>query len=371
MRILLLSTAVASHTVKWARSLSKSNEVLLFSLPEAVEGVFDNYRNLIVKSINVHPSVTTNEGFKGKYKYISALSELKKIIKDFKPDLLHAHYATSYGLLGSLMNFHPYILSVWGSDVYDFPKKSIIHRKLIEFNLRKADVVMSTSHAMALETQRYTDKQIYVTPFGIDVEKFKNQTVENIFEKGSIVIGTIKTLEKKYGVDYLLKSFALVRDKYTSLKLKLLIVGGGKDEESLKKLSKKLGIHNDTVFTGRINYDEIVGYYNMLDIYVAVSILDSESFGVAVLEASSCEKPVIVSRVGGLPEVVENNVTGIVVDPKSIEGTADAIEKLILNEPLRKHLGINGRKRIIEKYNWDSNVSQMLSIYHKVINKRV
>ena len=288
------------------------------------------FLNLRIESLHIRGNVTMTEGLYGKFKYFEALPAVKRIIKNFKPDILHAHWATSYGLIGALTGFHPFILSVWGADVFDFPGKSILHRKIVEFNLRKADRILSTSEIMAKETLRYTDKPITVTPFGIDTGIFRSRIVENIFERDSIVIGTIKTLEKKYGIDILINAFSIVKKNNPGLKLKLLIVGGGSEEESLRQLTRDLNVDADTVFTGKIRYDDVVSYYNMLDVYVAVSVLDSESFGVAVLEASACEKPVIVSDVGGLPEVVENGVTGIVVKVKDIDATAAAIERLII-----------------------------------------
>jgi glycosyltransferase involved in cell wall biosynthesis len=152
--------------------------------------------------------------------------------------------------------------------------------------------------------------------------------------------------------------------------LKLLIVGGGSQDKYLKELVKKLEIDRDTVFTGKVPYDEVINYYNMLDIYVAVSTLDSESFGVAVLEASSCEKPVIVSDVGGLPEVVENGVTGFVVPARDSDSTAIAMEKLILDKQLRERFGANGRSRVLKNYLWQDNVRQMQEIYEEMLNKK-
>lgn len=369
MKILILSTALSSHTIKWVRSISEENEVVLFSLPTPDYEINNGFLNLRIESLHIRGDVTMTEGLYGKFKYFEALPAVKRIIKNFKPDILHAHWATSYGLIGALSGFHPFILSVWGADVFDFPGKSFLHRKIVEFNLRKADRILSTSEIMAKETLRYTDKPITVTPFGIDTGIFRSRIVENIFERDSIVIGTIKTLEKKYGIDILINAFSVVRKNNPGLKLKLLIVGGGSEEESLRQLTRDLHIDADTVFTGKIKYDDVVSYYNMLDVYVAVSVLDSESFGVAVLEASACEKPVIVSDVGGLPEVVVNGETGIIVKVKNVEATSAAIERLIFDESLRKQFGINGRKRVLEKYDWSENVKQMISIYNEVLTK--
>ena len=369
MKILILSTALSSHTIKWVRSVSEENEVVLFSLPAPDYEINKGFPNLRIESIHIKGNVTMTEGLSGKFKYFKALPAVNRIIKNFKPDILHAHWATSYGLIGALTGFHPFILSVWGADVFDFPGKSILNRKIVEFNLSRADMILSTSEIMAKETLRYTDKPITVTPFGIDTGIFRSRIVENIFERDSIVIGTIKTLEKKYGIDILIKAFSIVKKRNPDLKLKLLIVGGGSEEEPLRQLTRDLNVDTDTVFTGKVRYDDVVSYYNMLDVYVAVSVLNSESFGVAVLEASACEKPVIVSDAGGLPEVVENGVTGIVVKVKDTDATAAAIERLINDESFRKQLGINGRKRVLEKYDWSENVKQMNSIYNDILNK--
>lgn len=103
---------------------------------------------------------------------------------------------------------------------------------------------------------------------------------------------------------------------------------------------------------------------------VSVSVSDSESFGVAVIEASACAKPVVVSNVGGLPEVVEDGVTGIIVPPRDPEATAEAIENLILSQDLRTKMGTEGRKRVGRLFDWDKNVKQMAKIY-QAINRKV
>jgi len=147
--------------------------------------------------------------------------------------------------------------------------------------------------------------------------------------------------------------------------LKLLLVGGGPQEAALKHLVGDLGLHHDTKFTGRVEHGLIPDYQNMLSISVSVS--NSESFGVAVLEASACEKPVVVSSVGGLPEVVEDGVTGIVVPPRDPVRTAAAIERLIVDQPLRLTMGKAGRERVKRLYEWEQCVDRMMNVYRSLI----
>ena len=130
-------------------------------------------------------------------------------------------------------------------------------------------------------------------------------------------------------------------------------MGKGSLDWRLKELVQELELESDIIFTGFINHNEVEKYHNMLDILIAYSTDDSESFGVAVLEASACEKPVVVANVGGLPEVVENGITGFVVESKNITMLADALIKLILHPELRIEMGIKGRERVIKEYNWN------------------
>ena len=368
MKILMLSDPNSPHTIKWATSLSKKGiKIILFGLGDLRTDIYSKYD---IEVWTIKAKITRNLGSLSKVRYLRSLPLIKKLIKRYKPDILHAHYASSYGLIGALTNFHPFVVSAWGGDVFDFPKKSIVHKKTLEFILKKADKILATSNVLAKETNLYTDKSVEVTPFGIDINVFKPMKVESVFNKNDIVIGTIKALEEKYGIEYLIKAFKILVDKYPDKPLKLLIVGGGSLEDAMRELIKNLNITTKTVMTGKIPYEEIPKYHNMLSIYVALSILDSESFGVAILEAQACEKPVVVSKVGGLPEVAENGVTGFIVPPKNPDAAAKAIEKLILDETLRANMGKAGRKRVEKLYSWDKCVEQMIEIYEEITAKK-
>ena len=257
------------------------------------------------------------------------------------------------------------------SDIFfeelELPKVSFIHKLMIQFNLCKADKILSTSHVMTSERKQYTNKEIHVTPFGIDLLKFKKMKVDSIFPPETIVVGTVKTLSSKYGIDYLIKAFKIVKENNPDLPLKLMLLGDGEDKVKLMKLCTDLQISDDVLFMGNIANDQVPNYLNMMDVYVALSTLDSESFGVAIVEASACEKPVVVSNVGGLPEVVAKNKTGFIVESKNPEEAANAIEKLILDKDLRIAMGKEGRERVKKLYNWDENVSLVFSIYKGVL----
>lgn len=370
IRVLLLSDSDSPHTLRWAKSLLNSGiDIGIFSIHTPNKELYNDTPEIKLFSINTPRHIQSKtETSISKLKYLNAVKEIKKVIKSFQPNIVHAHYASSYGLLGALTGFHPFLISVWGSDIFGFPNYSFIHKNVLKYSLNKSDRIFSTSRIMKTETAKFTDKEIVVIPFGIDTERFIPKSVNRIFNNEEIVIGTIKTLEERYGIKYLIGAFSQVSRLLPEKKINLLIVGHGTLRGFLENLTKTHGVFDKTVFAGYINHDSIQEYHNMIDIFCAVSL--SESFGVSVLESSACSKPVIVSNVGGLPEVVDDEKTGFIVESKNVEQIVDAMLKLINSPDLRFEMGKKGREKVINEYEWNLCVDKMIKEYKTILVKK-
>ncbi len=350
MKICLLAPANSVHTLKIAYRLKEDGyDVLIISFHKSMA------KDLEI--LYIPPIINRLD----KINYLLNIPRIRKAVLDFQPDVLHAHYISSYGLVGSLLNFHPFIISVWGSDIFDFPQKSFLHKYTIKYALNKADFILSTSNIMALEVKKYTEKEIYVTPFGVDCERFK--PMPELKPKDKIIIGTIKALKPKYGIEYLIRAFKTLVDKYPYLPLELWIGGEGYLKNELEKLTYSLDIGDKVKFLGFIPHDEVPKYFSMFTVFVSVS--ESESFGVAVLEAEACGIPVVVSNVGGLPEVVKDGETGFIVPPRDPEATVNAIEKILSSEELYRKLSSNARDFVLENYDWKENFKLITEVYQK------
>lgn len=361
-RILILSDINSAHTQKWCVALAQNGfNIGVFSLTFPNNKWYEGYENISVfcpirfKKEIFHSSAIT------KLKYLKTVPTLKKVIREFAPDIVHAHYATSYGLIGAVAGFHPYLISAWGSDLMDFPYKNGINFRLLKHILKKADRILATSKILADHVEKFTSKEVDIIPFGVDLKKFAPNETKSIFSKNDMVIGVVKSMEEIYAIDTVIKTFFQLNNKYPNSNLKLLLAGSGSRDEEYKQLVNKLHIKSKTVFTGRILYEDVVNYYNMIDIFVNVSY--NESFGVSVLEASACELPVVVSKIGGLIEVVEENKTGLFVEAGSISSLCDALEKLIYDTELRSKMGKAGREFVSKNYDWKKSVLEMESIY--------
>lgn len=361
MKICFISGASVIHTVRWVNAMARrGHDVSLIT--QHKEDL-----NSFKKSIDIYElPIKHNLGYYLNYPIA------KYYINKIKPDIINTHYASGYGTLSRLINFKPTLLSVWGSDVYSFPYQGKIKRKVLEKNLKSATEIASTSYAMKEQTKKFvSNKNINITPFGIDLEKFSKS--KSLRKSNAFNIGIVKKLESIYGIEYLIRGFKKLLDKVKELdfdlnkRLKLTIVGGGSQKDYLIDLTKKLGIEKLTEFIGVIPYEEVPSYLNRFDIFCAPSI--KESFGVAIIEASACELPVIVSDVGGLPEVVDDGKTGYVIPPKDSKAIANKLYELVFDEAKRKSMGENGRKKVKELYDWDKNVDKMENIYQDMINK--
>lgn len=358
MRICYLASARSIHTAKWANYFSgNGHEVQILSF-EA-----DNDLDPSVRVLRL------GKPWPLRAHYFSYGGTVRRILKEIQPDILHAHYASGYATLGRLASFHPYVVSVWGSDIFDFPKKSPFHRKIVVANLNSADRICSTSQVMADEIRLCCQRGINLTPFGVDCQEFRPR--DHSGSREEFVVGIVKALEPKYGIEYLVRGFSiLLKNSTKARKLRLIIAGEGSQRNFLQRLARDLNIEARTTFLGFVPHETVPEILSQFSVFVAPSIMESETFGVAVVEASASGLPVVVSRIGGLPEVVKDRVTGILVQPRDPVAIANALGELLENEELRATFGANGRKFILENYEWTENASRMERIYEGLLTQR-
>jgi glycosyltransferase involved in cell wall biosynthesis len=355
MKIAFLAGHSTIHTVKWVNEMAgRGNDVYLITMHPGTEE--------LNKNINVYKLP-----FNAPLGYYFNVWHLEKLLKRIQPDILNTHYASGYGTLARLSGFRPNLLSVWGSDVFDFPYMSKYNMKVIRKNLRSAYRIASISNIMKNQTESLykPQKEIVLTPFGVDCEKFKSIPINQ--EKNSIRIGTIKRMDPKYGISTLIEAFALVK-RQVKEKIELILIGGGPQEEELKLLVRKLDLRESVQFIGSIPHHSVPEWLNSFDIYGALSTLDSESFGVAIIEASACGVPVIVSDAGGLPEVVVDGQTGYIVPRNNPQAAAEKIVNLINDKNARVAMGRAGREFVLKTYEWKENADRMEKLYKEIIH---
>jgi len=364
MKIFLLANAASIHTVRWVNTLvEREHEVHL---------VFNFDHN--PKDNQISSKVIQHRlKYSGTKAYFINAFGLKQLLKKIKPDIVNAHYASGYGTLARLAKVSPLILSVWGSDVYDFPYQSKLKMNIIKKNLLYATKIAATSYCMANQVNRLLDPikvDIGVTPFGVDTEIFSPR--EKYKSKEKIYIGIIKALEPNYRITDLIKAVNIVKGNLEkngladiSNSIGVSIYGDGIQKDEIVSLIDQLKLNDTVELKGTIPNSEIPMALEKMNIFCVAS--DSESFGVAAVEAMAMELPVVATDADGFKEVVEDGVTGIIVERKNEQALANALTKLVLDPVLCELMGKAGRKRVLKMYDWKDNVGVMEGLYKEVI----
>jgi glycosyltransferase involved in cell wall biosynthesis len=364
MKIALLSGASSIHTIRWANGLEGlGHEVHVITQHPVTDALSPRVK------LHRFP-------FRGVLGYFTMALAVRKLLRHIKPDILNTHYASGYATTARLVGYHPWLLSVWGSDIYDFPHKSPLHKWFVTKNIKAADAVASTSHCMAEEARALVPslRDIAITPFGVDISALAPIEPARLEQKDRLVIGTVKTMKPQYGVDTLIRAFALLVNRCAAApelgvrELLLRLVGDGEQIHELRTLAQHLGVVSQVEFVGRVPHDQVPNELQKLDIYVALS--RSESFGVAILEAGAAGRPVVVSDAGGLPEVTVEGVTGLVVPRDNPLAAAQALEMLILDPMLRHRMGVAAQRHVAQHYSWDASLQKMLDVYAQTIYQR-
>jgi glycosyltransferase involved in cell wall biosynthesis len=213
-----------------------------------------------------------------------------------------------------------------------------------------------------------------ITPFGVDTGMFNNRSKSGSFQadqNGSaptdgqvLTIGTVKKMKPEYNLTELLDAFHHLRQMVGGKPLRLLMVGDGPERHRLEQRVKDMELSGCVHFTGYIPWSDTPAYHNMIDIYANVSL--AESFGVSVLEASACGRPVVAPDLGGLREVVRHEHTGYLVTPGNSKAAARALYRLVGDPRLRHEMGQAGRRWVRTHYSLEASTEKMLSIYREM-----
>ncbi|WP_428510769.1 glycosyltransferase [Roseateles sp.] len=358
MRVALLAPANSIHTVQWVNGLaSRGLSVHLLSVHPALAGV--------------DPTVTVHAlRPQGGLGYVAAVPAMRRVLKRLQPDLVHAHYATGYGAMAAAVRGFPVLLSAWGSDVYDFPDRSWLHRWVLMRHLRKATALASTSHCMAARVRQFApEREVFVTPFGVDTERFVPEQARNSVsgaapdERRVLRIGTAKILAPVYGFDILLRAFAQVRAQGVSVEL--VLAGDGPQRGELQALVQQLGLADAVQFLGALPHSEVPRFLQSLDVFAALS--RQESFGVAALEAGACGVPAVLSDAPGFAEVAVAGHTALLVPRDDVAASSQAMLTLLRDEPARRRMGEAARAHVNALYSWPRVIDSMLLVYQTVL----
>ena len=215
------------------------------------------------------------------------------------------------------------------------------------YGKNSAYIVLSNYLKERALQHRVPAQNIRIIPNGVDTKTFSCKKLRRRDKRPSII--TVSRLTVKNAVDDVLKAFALVKKEFP--KAVLTICGSGEDELKLKHLASELNVAKDVRFTGLVSYKNLPNYLCEADVFVRPSI--SEGFGNSFIEALACGVPIVGTKVGGIPDFLENGKTGLFCKVRNPEDIAKQIMRLLKERSLAKNIVRNGQKMIKKRYEWN------------------
>ena len=347
----------------------------VYFYPEKLEklaygvGIPSNIRESNLAKIQIIPYV------------LCCMNKVREAINEFKPDVVHAIWAfpqgTACALLKKLKPF-PLVVSVVGSEAY--LAKRFHFPSLVSFAANSADTVTANSIASKNAAIRcgVKNKDFEIIYWGIDKKRFNPKVSRTELRKRlklgnrKIILTVAKLIEKK-GVRYLIQAMPAVLKKFPDAKL--VIGGDGPQKEELQQLAKNLNLQNSVIFLGWVSMDDLPICYRAADVFVLAAATDELGVpegGQALVtkQAMASGTAVISTNIGGIPDLVKNNKTGLLVEEKNPEQLGEAIIRILGDKKLRQNLIRNAHKLVEREATWDVIIEKYIKLYSRVIKKQ-
>jgi glycosyltransferase involved in cell wall biosynthesis len=310
---------------------------------------------------NVYTIEIPWNSFKFAYRLISIILKEKVKITDF-----HFCYSFNFAFIFLMLKiFGVKVVYHYHGEIAPIENLKFINRhfsKLRLFSLFMDKIIcVSEANKRFLEALNIR-KKIEVVYNGVNIESFRSMSTERNFKKemkftnGELIVTSIASLIPRKGIDILIKAAKDVINEVPNARF--IFVGGG-NKEPYQRLVEDLGISNEIIFTGLLRE---YPYHILKDTDLYVSASFAESFGLSIAEAQLLGVPVVATRVGGVPEVVKDGKTGILVPSGDSDSLAQAIIKFLENEEMRKEFGHKGTKWIREKFDLKKKTEELINV---------
>lgn len=356
MHVCFLANAASVHTQRWAKHFADHGlRVTVVSFqPGEIEGI--TVLNLPAIYPRFHADIIFN------------LSRIRRLVREINPDILHAHYATSYGLAGALTGRHPYILTAWGSDVLIMPERSWIYRQIVRFGMHCADLVTSMAPHMRnyLISQKLCDADKIITlPFGTDTNLFNPTRRKKRHGSGAPIIISNRRLDDGLDVDLFVRAIPEVIRLFPDALF--IVAGDGTERTTLVKLAIELGVQAHVEFCGQVSCSDMPILLSKADVFVSTSPSDGNN--ISLCEAMACGVFPIATDILANRDWVTSGRNGMLFSVGDYHGLAECIKEAVAKAEWRESLVFENYNFIVKNGSWDTNMAIMMKEYSRLICK--
>lgn len=375
LKIAFIANADSIHNIRWiSYFVDKGYDVSVITLwknKETIKGVKYYFLDeglkeesgfTLFKESLFLPKIFPKE-------YVATAYRLKKLLKEIKPDVVHAQYIGIWAVYAALANFTPLVLTAWGGDILE-EQWGVVdknYKEFIKYAVKKADLITCDCDDVAHKLKNFGAKKTIKIQFGADLNKFKPGLDTKYWKDalnlhGKKVVLSPRHIDPIYDIETIIKAACIVKDKIKNVVFILKDYRGSSDyKEKIKRQVLKLGLSENIRFLDEVDFEAMPNLYNAADIYLSVPV--SDGMPVSLFEAMATGAVPVVSNLPAPCELVRNGVNGAVVNVGDDAGAASAIMEILKNEEIHKKMREINYEKVKEKGDHHKNMRVMEEAY--------
>jgi glycosyltransferase involved in cell wall biosynthesis len=306
------------------------------------------------------------------FRFPIGLFQLIRLIQKYHIQIVNIHYpAECFFYLAICRRILPIrlITSVHGADLFPDGTARAIYPKMIKLLLSSSDRIVTPSNAyredVASVFPQFRAKIVFIHN-GVDLAELGNRSCDSASIKRPPYILCVAMHNEKKGIDVLLRAFAQIQDKEPELRL--VLAGDGPLRSRFEDLAASLGIANEVEFLGRQGRTQLADLLHSCEVFVLPS--RSEPFGIVLVEAMACKKPIVATTAGGIPEIIENQKNGILVEPDDAKALAEALITVLKDRNLQRELAENAYRAVRECFLIERTGAAYEAAFADLLNSR-
>lgn len=286
-------------------------------------------------------------------------------LKEFQPQLLHAHFATDPAAAARTLAAElriPFTFTAHGYDIYERPPTDFAERA------EAAAAIVTVSEANKrhiVSNLAVSPEHINVIPNGVNTDFFcPPPGSDPTPDQAPTIVSVARHMPVK-NLELLVEACAILRDR--AIEFKCILIGDGPGRGQLEEEVRRQRLEHHVELKGEMVRDEVLQWWRR----AAVGVLSSHSEGmpISLIEAAACAVPAVATAVGGIPELVENGVSGLLVPSRDTTALADALSSIVTQPAVGQELGRAARRRVVEKFSLSRQLDRLIALWQSILEK--
>lgn len=362
MKLIYFSLGYSTHDYRFLKAISNGGHEVFFV---QLEG---NKRTVEDRSIPENITQVIWKGGRESFRWSNLLKltlDFRRLVREIKPDLIHAGPIQTCALIAVLSGFHPILTMSWGFDLMDDVHKNKWWEIVTRYTLKHSTFFTSDANVTRDKAVAYgmNPEKTIVFPWGVDLEHFQSSTFN--LRPSTFTLFCNRSWESRYGIDVLARAFVIVAQQNENIDL--ILLNSGSQGNKIRSILQNGGVLDRVTFGGQVSQTDLPRWYHMADVYISPSHVDGSS--VSLMEALACGLPCLVSDIPANKEWIVENENGWLFKDGDANHLAEKIFAAMNRREKLPEIGRASRRSAEMRADWKKNAEVLMNVYRSLGGK--